>query len=156
MPVANTFSKIIKAGLLVGSFDICAALINFYIRTNKNPAIVLQYIASALLGKSAYNGGFTVLLSGLALHYAVAFLFTAFLFFLRKNLPVMNHFKVTTAIVYSTFMWATMRYLVLPLTHVEMRPEKFTNVLIEISILFVCISLPLLYLFKPTQKNNAS
>jgi hypothetical protein len=39
------------SGLLVGTLDITAALVQFYIKTGKDPLIVPKYIASAVFGK---------------------------------------------------------------------------------------------------------
>jgi hypothetical protein len=68
-----TISKLIKAGLIVGTLDILAAFIQFFIQTKGNPLIILKYIASGLLGKEAYSGGDTVILLGLILHYLLHF-----------------------------------------------------------------------------------
>ena len=50
-------SKTIKAGLLVGTLDITAACLQFYIKTGKGPEPVFRYIASGILGKDAFTGG---------------------------------------------------------------------------------------------------
>ena len=69
---------IIKAGLIAGSLDIIAAFLNFYFKTGKNPTIVLKYTASAIFGKDAVTGGNGMALTGLLLHYIIAFIFTIF------------------------------------------------------------------------------
>ena len=65
----------------MGSLDISAALIHFYIKAGKDPLIVLKYIVSAVVGKdAAYSGGITMAASGLLLHFLVAFIWTILFF----------------------------------------------------------------------------
>src|SRR5688500_17155151 len=70
----NFWRTILFSGLLVGSLDITAALVQFYIKTGKDPLIVLKYIASAVFGKDAYAGGNKMAIYGLLFHFIIAFL----------------------------------------------------------------------------------
>jgi hypothetical protein len=51
-------ADIFKIGLLVGTFDIVTAFVDFYLQPGKNPVIVLQCIASGIVGKAPYQGNF--------------------------------------------------------------------------------------------------
>ncbi|HSR17657.1 MAG TPA: hypothetical protein VLM39_06140, partial [Ignavibacteriaceae bacterium] len=53
----DQFIKIIWTTFLAGTLDINAAFINSYLRSEVTPDIVLQYIASGLLGPDAFSGG---------------------------------------------------------------------------------------------------
>ena len=62
----SLFAEIIKAGLLVGTLDILAAFLNYYITTgNKDVFTVLRYIASAVFGRAAFAGGVNSVVAGL-------------------------------------------------------------------------------------------
>jgi hypothetical protein len=81
----NNFSKILKAGLIVGTLDILAAFIQYAIKTGKNPTVVLKFIASGVFGKEAFNGGTMMNVYGLIFHFVIALFlpFSSFGFFLK-------------------------------------------------------------------------
>jgi len=56
--------SIFKAGLLVGTLDILAALFHYYISTHKNPLNVFKYIASGVFGKKAFTSGSSMITWG--------------------------------------------------------------------------------------------
>ncbi len=47
---------ILLSGLLVGTLDILAAFVDYYIATGKNPLIILKFIASGVFRKTALTG----------------------------------------------------------------------------------------------------
>src|SRR4051812_13442704 len=108
----NLFSKIIKAGVIVGTFDILAAFIYYFIKTRGNPLHVLKFIASGIFGKQAFSGGPLVMLSGLILHYMIAFSFTVFFFWLLRKIKMFSNHKVLSGIIYGLFIWAVMNLVV--------------------------------------------
>lgn len=142
------FRKALLAGLLVGTLDIAAALTQFYIKTGKSPLIVLKYIASAVFGKEAYGGGDRMIVWGFVFHYLVALSFTFFFFWLVANVPALLTNRILTGIIYGIFAWATMRFLVLPLTKVPAAPFKLKDAAIAAAILIACIGLPLAFIAK--------
>ncbi len=144
----NSFLKtIVLAGLLVGSLDIIAALVQFYIKTGKDPLIVLKYIASAIIGKDAYPGGNKMAAMGLLLHFLVALAWTLFFFLIYPKLKLLSVNRVLTGIVCGIFIWAMMSYVILPMTKVP--PGGAFNLkqaTISALILIGAIGLPLSFM----------
>jgi hypothetical protein len=138
--------KILKAWLLVGSLDIIAACTQYYIKTGKNPENVLKYVASAVFGKDASAGGTMMSVYGLVFHFINALLFTLFFFFVVSKFRFASANRILTGIGYGAFMWAVMRFLVLPLSNVQLLPLTLTGSLIAIAILIICIGLPLSFI----------
>jgi hypothetical protein len=67
--MSKTFSYVIRAGLLVGTLDIAAAFLYYYIRTqNSNVFTVLKYVASGFFGKAALEGDAVMIVAGLLFH----------------------------------------------------------------------------------------
>ncbi len=73
--------SIFKAGLLVGTLDILAALFHYYISTHKNPLNVFKYIASGVFGKKAFTSGSSMITWGVVFHCIIAIAFTLLFFF---------------------------------------------------------------------------
>lgn len=151
--------KVLATGFLVGTLDILAALIKYYFTTGKNPLFIFKYIASGILGPDAFMGGTGTVLTGLLLHYFIAFSFTCLFFALYVKIKWMQEHKVLTGIVYGVSMWAVMAFIVVPLSHTPKGPFNAGAALKEILILIFMIGLPLSFLagrILPFKKNDTS
>jgi hypothetical protein len=136
-------AKTLKAAFFVGTLDILAACIQFYLKTNKDPAPVFKFIASGIFGRKAFSDGNIMIAYGLLFHYFIAFLFTAFFFWICNKFPGILKSKLLAGIVYGAFAWTVMNLVVLPISHVNRGPFNFTNALTGMLILIICIGIPL-------------
>ncbi|MBO9620324.1 MAG: hypothetical protein J7539_14955 [Niabella sp.] len=134
---------IIKTGILADTLDISAALVHFYIVTRKNPLFVLQYVASGLVGKSAFEVQAPMYLLGLLLHYCIALIFTVFFFFIYPKVGLFHKNKWSTAALYGSFVWCVMNLVIVPLSQISAFPSKPSSIAINLVILIFCIGLPL-------------
>ena len=142
----SKFSAVLKAGLLVGTADILAAFLYFFLKTgNLNVGIVLHYISGGLFGKAAFSGGRVMAVTGLLLHYAFAFGFTLFWFWVFPVVSRFSRSRVVLGIVYGLLVWTIMNLLVVPLSRIGKRPLDTTDALINIGILIACIGIPLAF-----------
>jgi hypothetical protein len=147
----NTFA----AGLLVGTLDICAASFQFFIKTGNGPSGLLKYVASGFFGAEAFNSGNSMIFWGLFFHYFIALSFTFFFFWLVKIFPGILKEKILTAVLYGVFMWVVTQVVVVPLSKIPTKPLAFGRSLIAISILVICISIPLTWIAnRQLQSNN--
>jgi hypothetical protein len=143
----SLFIEIIKAGLIVGTLDISAAFIYYYIATgNKDVFTILRYIASAVFGKEALTGGAGMSIAGLIFHYLIAVSFTIFFFWLYRRVTFLSKNIVLTGIVYGLFIWAVMNLLVVPFSKIGSRPFNLRNASINALILIICIGIPLAFM----------
>jgi uncharacterized membrane protein YagU involved in acid resistance len=153
----SSFSKIIRAGLLVGTIDILSAFGWYFIKTGKTRFLdIFKFIASGIFGKQAFAGGTAMILTGLFLHYFIAFAFTIFFFLVFKKIRPLSKHKILTAVVYGLFIWSVMNLIVVPLSAVASRPFSFSNALINILILIIGIGLPLSFIASAYYKNQVS
>lgn len=134
------------AGFLVGTLDISAACIQFYAKTGKNPQGVLRFIASGVFGKEAAANGIGMVFWGLLFHYIFAMGFTFCFFWIIGKLKKLLKYPSFTGVLYACLMWLFMQLVVLPLSNTAPVTLNAKNALIAISILAVCIGLPLAYL----------
>ncbi|HTD94674.1 MAG TPA: hypothetical protein VK644_12705 [Chitinophagaceae bacterium] len=143
VPASSVASLIVRTGLLAGTLDALAASIQFYLTTDKNPAIVFRYIASAVFGKDALAGGTSMAVWGLLLHYLIAFIFTILFVLAFPRLRLGRFNKYATGIIYALLVWCIMNLVVVPMAF--SRPFQFhlKGVLISAGILVVCIGLPI-------------
>jgi len=140
----HRYVSVLKAGILVGSFDILAAFLLVLIRTGKLQVFnILKFIASGIFGKDAAAGGLKMVVVGFILHYTIAFIFTGLFFWLYPKMNLGSKNKWITGIVYGVLIWFLMNRIVLPLSNVVHRPFSLSNALINIGILIICIGIPL-------------
>src|SRR5690554_1214577 len=137
---------LLKAGLLVGTLDILAAFLHYYVKTHNNPIAVLHYIASGAFGDEAYEDGLSMALWGLLFHFLIAFSFTGLFFWLYRFWPAFRRLGVFVCIAYGVFMWSVTQFLVIPLSRIpDTSTIRFSNAAPAIGILVVCIGIPLYY-----------
>lgn len=148
-------SKVLLAGIIVGTLDICAAMLQFFLKTGKDPFIVPKFVASGVFGSAAMKGGATMIAWGFLFHYLIAMSFTIFFFWLCSKLPSLLENRLLAGIGYGIFAWALMRFVVVPLSLANQQPGTLISVLIAILILVVCIGIPLAYMAASFRKQRA-
>lgn len=136
------FSFILLTALIAGLTDGAAAIIQYLVQGGTKPQSVFKYIASALLGKKAFSGGNEMVALGVALHFLIAFLFTAFFFLVYPRIRWLQHNLILSAVIYGLFVWAVMNLVVVRLSHIPARAFDWGKALIAMLILILCIGLP--------------
>lgn len=142
----NTHSivkAILLAGFVAGLLDITAAIISFYLNRHTGPTRMFQYIASAVLGKDAYDGGTGTAALGLLLHFIIAYIFTIIFFLLYPKLNLYSKNVILTGLAYGIVVWLIMNLVVVPLSNAAAAPFKVKGVIIGALILMFCIGLPI-------------
>jgi hypothetical protein len=138
--------QILFASLLVGTLDIVAACTQYYLKTGKGAAGVLKFVASGLFGKEAFTGGTPIIVAGLAIHYLIAMTFTLFFFLLVNKISLLRANRFVTGFLYGAFIWVVMNRLVLPHSKAPVLKTDTAGNLTAMTILIVCIGLPLAFL----------
>jgi uncharacterized membrane protein YagU involved in acid resistance len=138
--------KILLFGLLTGFLDGVAAILLFVARGNKKPAILFQYIASAVFGKAAFTGGSGMVVMGILLHLLIALSWTVIYFRLYPHISWLSVYPLAAAAIYGLLIWLIMNLVVVPLSKAAPRPFSLTFALINIVILMVAIGLPAAFL----------
>ena len=142
----NLWKTIALSGLLVGSLDISAALIQFYLKTGKDPLIVLKYITSAVAGKEAFSGGNSMAIVGLLLHFFFSFIWTILFFLIYPKLKLQSRNRILTGVLYGIFIWIIMTRVVVPMTMATTSAFNWKQAGIAASILIAAIGLPLSFI----------
>ena len=142
----NATATIIKAGTIAGTLDILCALAQFYIRTGKNPVVVLKFIASGIFGKAALAGGAEMALLGLLFHFIIAFTWTVIFFQFYPQITRVAKSKFAAGLLYGLFIYAIMTRVVLPLSNTPKIPFNPVQAVIGIVILMFAVGLPISFI----------
>lgn len=135
--------SILLAGFVAGLLDITAAIISFYFNRHQPPTRMFQFIASGVLGKSAFAGGMGTAALGLLFHFLIAYIFTIIFYWLYPRLNLFSKNKIVVGLVYGIVAWVIMNLVVLPLSNTTPLPYKTKGIIIGMLILMFCIGLPI-------------
>lgn len=139
----KAYQAILWGGLLAGTLDILAAFINSGLHS-VSPTRILQAIASGLLGKDAFNGGFATAALGLVLHFFIATTATAFYYAVSRKLKVLVDHAVVCGLAYGIPVYLVMNLVVLPLSAVPFKPPHTLGAVVTAAlILMFCVGLPI-------------
>jgi hypothetical protein len=73
-------------------------------------------VAGCLIGEAAREGGFEIVLLGIALHFFICFSAAAMLYFILKKAPSLPRQWLLVAVVYGIVFMLVMNYVVVPLS----------------------------------------
>ena len=142
-----TSIKIVKyvffTGLIAGTLDISAALINYFIASgSKDPVIVLYFIASGVFGQFAFVGGVFYALCGLTFHFVIAFSFTTFYFYSYPKIKPFIKNKYFTGFLFGIITWLIMNLIVVPLSNTPFIRHSVFDTILGMLFLALFIGFP--------------
>ena len=106
---------VVLAGVAGATCDIVYAIL--YYGWKGIPAEkILQTVASGVLGKAAYAGGWQAAALGLVLHYAIVVVAAALFFAVALRWRWMRDEPVTAGLAYGVAIYGFMNFVVLPLS----------------------------------------
>ncbi|MEY2508482.1 MAG: hypothetical protein QOH01_2811 [Verrucomicrobiota bacterium] len=127
-------------GLIVGAMDISSAII-IAIARGSTMTRLMQFIASGLLGPTAFQGGLATVALGLALHFVIAFSLVAVFYAATRSFGFLRRQAVVSGLVYGLIVFGVMNLIVLPLSAATPR-HSLSGDLIQIGIHMFVIGLP--------------
>lgn len=140
--------ELLKVTAIAGTLDIIAACVQAYLTSKTSPAIILQYIASGLLGKPAFSGGSGIQLLGLFIHYFIALSCVLIYYLLYPKLKMNKINWILNAILIALVAWIVTTFILVPLSQIPFKPPHFLKSVIAISILFFSIGIPISFFAK--------
>lgn len=103
----------ILAGLAGGAADILTA---FVIYRPASPMVILQSVASGLLGAESFSGGWATAAVGLVAHFVIAVIFGAIFVVAATQAPVALRKPVLSGLLYGIVVYGVMNAVVVPLS----------------------------------------
>jgi hypothetical protein len=130
-------------GLIAGTLDICAAFLTAWLRAGVGPVRVLHFVASGLIGATAFNGGAKTAILGLALHFLIATVAAVVFYIASRYLLVLIERPIIFGLLYGIAVYLFMNFVVLPLSAIPHRPITLSGFIIGILTIMFCIGLPI-------------
>ena len=143
IPIRKSLPRaVLLTGLVAGTLDIIAAIVHYFIKTQKNPIKIFNYIASGVFGKDAYGDDVWMPVFGLVFHYCIAIIFIAFFFLVYPKFKFLSRNIVLSGLLYGIFVWLVMNLIVVPLSNISSFPTSVVQSVIGCIILMFAIGLP--------------
>jgi magnesium-transporting ATPase (P-type) len=155
----HLIKKVLLAGLVAGTIDIIAAFIDAWFSFHATPQKVLNGIAGGAIGEENATGSFLMVVFGLLIHFVIVYSYTFFFYFIYPGSKRIIGNNIVLGILYGLFIWATMRFIVLPaLSQVQFAPfriiKAFKPMLILIGAIGIPLSLMMNKLIQPSQERR--
>jgi hypothetical protein len=141
----KTIKTILTATLLAGTLDALAAV---FILAGGNAAGVFRYIATGLFGAKAFSGDSRMIVYGLLFHFVITFIFALYYFWMYLQFSFLRINLWLSSVFYGLLIWLIMNRVVVPLSHINKGAISLPDALLNMTILTVCIGLPVCYLAK--------
>jgi hypothetical protein len=120
-------TAILLGGLVAATLDISAASLI----SGKAPGFILQFIASGLIGKPAFEGGLGTMILGAALQELMGLMIAAVFVLSSLRLPWLRRRWVAAGLAYGAVIFVVMNYVVVPLSAIgrvpRFTPESFAK-----------------------------
>lgn len=150
----SPYRTILWGGLIAGTLDITGACVSVAIQTGRSPQFVLHSVASGILGADSYNRGLSSAALGLAIHLFIAYTWCTVYFIASRKLTFLIDHAVICGLSYGVVVWLFMNGVVLPLTFHRSFFYPLRSVIIGMSILMVCIGLPIALVVRRFSKSQ--
>jgi hypothetical protein len=135
-------SAVIWGGLACGTLDIIAALV-VYGFFGVKPMILLQFIASGVLGIRSFEGGLATAALGFVLEYVIATGAALAYVIASRWLPVLLERAEICGAVYGIWVYFFMNRVVVALSATPKQPYSLKLTIVGIIIHIFCVGLPI-------------
>ena len=139
MGTPKLLRAIVAGGVIAGTLDIIAAFITFGMNSPKA-------IAGGLIGRQAFQGGATVWILGLFLHFFIAFSAAAIYCLASRKLKFLKEHFLVCGMFYGIAIYLVMNLVVLPLCALHATgPYQLRALLQGLIVHMLLIGLPISY-----------
>ena len=143
----QAFPVILRAGLLSGALDISAAFITWGVR-GVSPIIILQGIASGVLGAKSFQDGWHSAMLGGMFHFLIAFSAATVFYVASRSFQFLTRQPILSGALYGIAVYLTMYWVVLPLSNYHRFSFSTFNTVIAIITHILCVGTPIALIVK--------
>jgi uncharacterized membrane protein YagU involved in acid resistance len=153
-PTPRAAKVVFWAGLIAGTLDLTGACVVSWLRAGVTPVRVFQSVASGLFGSASFSGGAKTAVAGVVLHFIIATTWATVYYLASRKLPFLLNQSLIAGFLYGVMVYLFMNFIVIPLSAIPPRttPIPLSSRLIGMSIIVVCIGLPIAIIVRRLSK----
>ncbi len=107
---------ILAGGGIAATLDLIYAIVYSWLRAQVPPIVIMQSVASGLIGQPAYEGGAATAVLGVVCHYAMALIIASIFWFASRRLAFMTRNAVAAGLAFGVCVYVVMNFVVIPLS----------------------------------------
>ena len=115
-------------GVTAGALDGLDAVLFYGLYAGVSPLRLFQHIASGLIGRAAFHGGWASMVLGVILHFAVATGAAAVYFLASRRIPILRQKPFVSGPAFGIAVFLVMNHVVVPLSAVAARRAAMSSV----------------------------
>jgi hypothetical protein len=141
VPSLSPASALALGTIVVGILDLADALIFFGLR-GVAPIRILQSIASGLLGRAAFSGGWQTAVLGVLLHFFIAFTIVLVFMLASRRIQGLTRRPILSGLLYGLAAYCVMNFIVVPLSAAASGARSWPVLVNGIAIHMLGVGLP--------------
>jgi hypothetical protein len=141
--------------LAVATLDMLDCVVVYGLLRGVTVAQCFQGVASGLLGRASFQGGWPTVLLGGVLHLFNATVMVIVYFLAGKRLPLLTRRPVLSAVLYGCLVFVVMNFLVIPVSAARMMRITWPNLVNGLLGHIIAVSLPCLWVARVTGPSEA-
>jgi hypothetical protein len=136
--VLSALQPILWAGIICGVLDGLSA-VGLTVLSGSTPVRLFQYIASGLVGRSAFTGGLVSSALGVSLHFTVALGAAAVYYAASRRAPFLNEHAILAGALFGVAVHVFMTFVVVPLSAIGTRRFVWSGFLVLLVIHIIVV-----------------
>lgn len=142
----DPFVTILGGGLAAGVLDGLDAAVVIPVIHKVSAIRVFQFIASGILGPSAFRGGVQTALLGCAIHFVIALSVASVYYVFALNIPVLHRKPILFGPLYGIAVFTLMHYVVVPLSAApKQQPSEASSLVNLVLSHILLVGLPIAF-----------
>jgi uncharacterized membrane protein YagU involved in acid resistance len=143
MRAIRTFFPVFVGGLVAETLDILYAISFWAVKANVPPKRILQSVATGLLGRESFGGGWPTASLGLALHFFIALSMAYTYYVLAQWWPLLHQRPWPCGAVYGLILYLAMNLVVIPLSAAAPGSKDTLWVTLSVAVHMLLIGVPI-------------
>ena len=154
-PQLSGLGLVLAGGLVGGALDLTFAFL-YYGPSGATPLLILQFIASGVLGQGSFQMGLESAALGAFFHFFISLCAAAIYYFASLRFSFLTRRMLISAIVFGILVFLTMRLAVLPLSAVKSGHMKISSIIGELCSHMFLFAIPIAYAARRAATRRAS
>ena len=155
--MTNTSRRAVAIGALaVATLDMLDCVVVYGLLRGVTATQCFQGVASGLLGRASYQGGWPTVLLGGVLHLFNATVIVTVYFLASRRLPLITRRPVASAILYGCLVFVIMNFVVVPLSAARVMRITLVNLVNGFLGHIISVGLPCLWVVRASRPRETA
>lgn len=141
----SSLRLVLLGGLIAGALDILFAISFWAWKANVPPERILQSVASGLLGRASFTGGWQTAVLGFGLHFFIAISMAAAWYVVVRQRPFLQRRPLLYGLMYGLILYLMMNYIVVPLSAAAPGSRDALWVTLSVLVHMMLIGVPIAF-----------